>query len=268
MSFENSLVEIEDHLMILTINRAAKMNALDPLTHREMAEAMDDFATDHNLWAAIVTGVGEAAFCAGGDLSSTQGHLHDSEDQEYTLTDTGYGGITNRFDCDKLVIAAVNGFAAGVGFEIVMACDLAVASEAASFGLPEPKVGVVAYAGGIHRLPRTLTSNRAMEILLPGDFIDADTALNWGLINQVVLADQLMTEARVWAQRVLKCSPVAIRTTKQVVSRGLNNVSFEDAMAGQERGDYPVLNERCASTVTIEGIDAFVQKRLPEWRNR
>ena len=267
ISFKNVLVDIEDHVMILTINRPAKMNALDPLTHREMAEAMENFAADDDLWVAIVTGAGEAAFCAGGDLSSMQGNFDDNEEQEYTVPDSGYGGITNRFDCDKPVIAAVNGFAAGGGFEIVTACDLAVACDLASFGLPEPKVGVVAYAGGMHRLPRTLTSKRAMEILLTGDFIDADTALNWGLINEVVPADQLMTAAKVWAQRVLKCSPVAIRATKQVVRKGLNNVSVEDAMAGQERGDYLALSEWSASHDTKEGIDAFVQKRSPEWRN-
>ncbi len=89
----------------------------------------------------------------------------------------------------------------------------------------------------------------------------------WGLINEVVPADQLMTAAKVWAQRVLKCSPVAIRATKQVVRKGLNNVSVEDAMAGQERGDYLALSEWSASHDTKEGIDAFVQKRSPEWRN-
>ena len=179
MSYEFIKYEKEGHLVYVTINRAKDMNALHPPANVELSKAFDDFAEDPDAWVAIYTGAGDKAFCAGNDLKYTAEHGFDAV-KESLLSEKavkgGFGGITTRFDCFKPIIGAVNGYAGGGGTEIAMACDIIVAAEHAKFGLPEPRVGLMAGAGGVQRLPRQIPLKIAMGMMLTGKMITANLA--------------------------------------------------------------------------------------------
>ncbi len=151
----------KDHVMTVTLDRPDRLNALHPPANAELGEVFDDFADDHDMWVAILTGSGRG-FCAGNDLR------YQAEGGKQTPFPNGFGGLTSRFDLKKPVIAAVNGVAMGGGFEIALACDLIIASEKATFALPEPKVGLAALAGGLNRLPRQIGPKRALGMILTG----------------------------------------------------------------------------------------------------
>jgi crotonobetainyl-CoA hydratase len=256
---EFSRVERDGRVLVVTIDRPEVMNALHPAANRELADAFDAFAADPELWVAILTGAGERAFSAGNDLkfqAASGGRLE--------IPPAGFGGLTARFDLAKPVIAAVNGVALGGGFEIALACDLIVAAEHASFGLPEPRVGLAALAGGLHRLPRQLPLKQAMGMLLTGRRIGAREALALGLVNEVVPAAELLPAARRWADAVLECSPVSVRTTKQVATRGLRFASLEEAMSQR----YDEIRDLVLSEDFAEGPRAFAEKRPPRWKGR
>ena len=172
--------EREGHLLIVTLDRPDVLNALHPPANRELAKAFDDFAADPELWVAILTGAGRG-FCAGNDLKH-QASGGDMSGQPAT----GFAGLTGRTDLPKPVIAAVNGVAMGGGFEIALACDLIIASEDATFALPEPRVGLAALAGGIHRLPRQIGLKNAMGMLLTGRRVSAEEGQRLGFVNEVV----------------------------------------------------------------------------------
>ncbi len=265
MTYENITVEREERVCTITINRPDVMNALNPATHAEMARAFDAFEADEELWVAILTGAGDAAFCAGGDIEAMAGAETESD---YEVPASGYGGLTNRFSCDKPIIAAVNGLALGGGFELALSSDIVVASEGAMFGLPEPKIGVAAVASGMHRLVRDIGLKPAMGILLTAEFIDAQKALSLGLVNEVVPADEVLTVARDYARRILKCAPLAIRASKHCALQGLKYASAEEAMAAQLAGEFPLLDDMMRSEDTQEGLNAFLEKRKPVWKAR
>ena len=164
-------VERDGHLLQVTISRPEVMNAIHPPASFELSRVFDSFESDPDLWVAIVTGAGDKAFCAGNDLK------YQAAGNKLEWPASGFGGLTSRFDGRKPVIAAVNGLAMGGGFEIVLACDIAVASEHAVFALPEPRVGLAALAGGLHRLPRQIGHKQAMGMLLTGRRVDAAEAL-------------------------------------------------------------------------------------------
>jgi enoyl-CoA hydratase/carnithine racemase len=265
MSYEHITVEREERLCIITINRPDVMNALNPTTHAEMACAFDEFEADSELWIAILTGAGDTAFCAGGDISAMVGAQAESD---YEVPESGYGGLTNRFSCDKPIIAAVNGLALGGGLELALSSDIIIASEGALFGLPEPKIGVAAVASGMHRLVRDIGLKPAMGILLTAEFIDAPKALSLGLVNEVVPADELMATARNYARKILKCAPLSIRATKHCAMQGLKYASAQEAMAAQLDGDFEILDQMMRSEDTQEGLNAFLEKRKPNWQAR
>ena len=263
MTYTDIKTERYERIFTITINRPEKMNAVSPHTNAEMAAAFDEFARDDDLWVAILTGAGDQAFCSGGDIDK----MVDAEtEDDYPIPPSGYGGITNRHDCFKPVIAAVNGIAFGGGFEMVLAADLAVAAEGVKLGLPEPKVGTAAVAGGMHRLIREV--GRKAEILLTADPIKADRALQLGLINVVVPQPQVMAASRALAERIIACAPIAIRATKQCALNGLAHRSVEDAMAAQDAGEFELLSSMFRSADIKEGLAAFLEKRRPQWRNR
>jgi crotonobetainyl-CoA hydratase len=252
-------VERDGRVLVVTIDRPEVMNALHPAANRELGEAFDAFAADPELWVAILTGAGERAFSAGNDLkfqASSGGRLE--------IPPAGFGGLTSRFDLAKPVIAAVNGVALGGGFEIALACDLIVASETASFGLPEPRVGLAALAGGLHRLPRQIPQKQAMGMLLTGRRLSAREAFALGLVNEVVPGAELLPAARRWADAILECSPVSVRTTKQVATRGLRFASLEEAMSQR----YDEIRDLVLSEDFQEGPRAFAEKRPPRWKGR
>ena len=245
--------------------RPEKHNAVSPRTNAEMAEAFDEFANDDGLWVAILTGAGDKVFCSGGDI----GAMVDAETEaDYPIPASGYGGLTNRHDCFKPIIAAVNGFAFGSGFEMVLAADLAIAAEGAKFGLPEPKIGTAAVAGGMHHLVRQLGWKPAMEILLTGDPIDAEKALSLGLLNSIVPRSEVLTEARKLADTIVACAPLAIQATKQSAMLGLEHRGIAAAMQAQTDGEYDMLEAMFKSSDIKEGLRAFLEKRNPDFEGR
>lgn len=246
----------------ITINRAERRNAIDPETNQLMHDAMERFAADDDLWIAVLRGAGDKAFSAGGDLMALDRSLSGGE--AYVIPASGYGGLTARFDLVKPVIAAVNGLAFGGGFEIALAADLIICADHAEFALPEPKVGILALAGGIHRLPRQIPKKLAMEILLTGGRISARRALELGLVNQLVPYAQLDEAVAQMVERLMRCGPLSLRATKQMVELGLG-FSLEEAIAKQEQGYYSALNRMIGSHDVKEGVKAFSEKRPPVW---
>ncbi len=246
-----------DHLAYITLNRPEVMNALHPPCHLELAQIWDDFMADKNAWVAILTGAGDKAFSAGMDLkyAAEGGGVGGS-----ARARGGFAGITNRFDITKPLIAAVNGFALGGGFEIVLSCDIVIAAEHARFGLPEPRVGLMALAGGVHRLPRHLPLKVAMGMMLTAKPITAQDALRLGIINEVVPAKDLMPAAERWANEIMECAPLAVQATKECALEGLG-VPLRDAMAKKYESIARLLRSKDAA----EGPKAFAEKRKPRW---
>lgn len=265
MSYQTITAEREDHLYIVTINRPDVMNALNPQTHAEMAQAFDEFEQDPELWVAIVTGAGDTAFCAGGDISAM---VDAKTEDDYKVPESGYGGLTNRFSCNKPIIAAVNGLALGGGFELALSSDIVIASENASFGLPEPKIGTAAVASGMHRLVRDIGLKPAMAILLTADFVEAKKAHSLGIVNEVVAPDQVMSVARDYARRILKCAPLAIQATKQGALEGLKYANVQQAMQAQSDKKFDGIETMMQSEDIREGLQAFMEKRKPQWKGR
>jgi enoyl-CoA hydratase/carnithine racemase len=257
MANEYITVEKDGHVTVVTLNRPENLNALHPPSHAELVAAFDDFAADPQQWVAIITGAGPRAFCAGNDLKYTAaGHKLESSAK-------GFAGLTARYDLTKPVIAAVNGFAMGGGFEIALACDLIIAAENAVFSLPEPKVGLVALTGGVHRLPRQIPLKQAMGMILTGRHVTAQEGNELGFVNEVVPVGKAVEAAKRWAAQINECSPMAVRASKEAVYRGLD-VTVEEAQAGQM--SYPAIKALLASQDSKEGPRAFAEKRKPQWK--
>jgi len=263
MSYEFIRVEKKGHLTIITMNRPEVMNALHPPTSKELDDAFNAFDADPDAWVAILTGAGDKAFSAGNDLKWQAQHGGEALHKAMQELKGGLGGITFRFDLFKPVIAAVNGLALGGGFECALACDIIIAAEHASFGLPEPTVGMIAGAGGVHRLPRAIPFHQAMGMLLTARRISAQEALQMGLVNQVVPLDQLMPTAEAWAEKILACSPLAIRATKEAALKGLA-LPLEQAARTRFPGQVTLYQ----SEDFVEGPKAFAEKRKPQWKGR
>lgn len=251
-------VERDGHLLTVTISRPELRNALHPPAHEQLARVFDDFETDPELWVAIVTGAGEEAFCAGQDLKWV------AQGGAPTVPVSGFGGLTARYEVVKPIVAAVNGVAMGGGFEIALACDLIIASERARFALPEPRVGLAALAGGIHRLPRQIGLKRAMGMLLTGRAVDAAEGDRLGFVNEVVPHAELMPAARRWAEQILACAPLSVRASKQAAMRGLDAPTLKRAVEGR----YDQIHAMVKSADFREGPRAFTEKRSPHWQGR
>jgi dehydration protein DpgD len=262
MDYQYATYEKRDHLAFITINRPEVLNALHPPANEELSAIWDDFAADPNAWVAILTGAGDRSFSAGNDLKYTAAHAGEAAAPRPPLKG-GFGGITSRFDLFKPTIAAVNGWAMGGGCEMALACDIIIAAENARFGLPEPRVGLFAGAGGIHRLPRQIPPKIAMGMILTGRAIEAAEAARWGLVNEVVPRDQLLPAAERWAGEILQCAPLSVRGSKEAALTGLD-LPLETAI----RRTYDTLQAHNASADRIEGPRAFAEKRPPAWSGR
>jgi enoyl-CoA hydratase/carnithine racemase len=261
MSYQHTIYEKKGHIAYITINRPEVMNALHYDANVELGEIFNDFKQDDESWVAIFTGAGERAFSAGNDLKATAAATARGE----KLSDKSviFGGITRGFECYKPIIAAVNGFALGGGFELALACDIIISAEHARFGLPEPRVGLIAAAGGMHRLPAQIPLKLAMGMMLTGKQITAQEAYRFGLVNEVVPGTEIMAVAERWANEILECSPVSVRLTKEAVYAGLT-YSVEEAM----KLDKPRLKRLLESEDFVEGPKAFSEKRKPQWTGR
>src|SRR5258708_1901223 len=262
MSYQYAIYEKKGHIAYVTLNRPEVMNALHAAAHVELQEIFNDFKHDDESWVAIVTGAGNWAFCAGNDLKATAAATAIGEKPTGEKLPP-FGGITSGFECMKPLIAAVNGVAVGGGFEIALACDLMVAAEHARFGLPEPRVGLVAAAGGMHRLPQEIPLKQAMGLLLTGRLIRAQEAYRMCLVNEVVPAAELITAAERLANELLECSPLCVQLTKEAVLSGLS-LPIEEAM----QQDQPLLERLLSSEDFVEGPRAFAEKRRPHCTGR
>jgi acetyl-CoA C-acetyltransferase len=246
------------HVLEVTLDRPDQMNALHSAAHFELHEIFDEFERDRELWIAIISGAGERAFCSGNDLKVT------AAGGDMTIPGSGFGGLCSRFGREKPVIAAVNGVAMGGGLEIVLACDLAVADEAARFALPEVRVGLFAAAGGVQRLTRQVGRKAAMELILTGRAFSAERALQLGIINALAPSGRSLQAARDLADAVIANSPSAVRASKAA----LNKLEEIESLKAAMDANGPIFGRLLRTQDFKEGVTAFVEKRPPHWSNR
>ena len=252
------LYEADGDLAVITLNRPERRNAVDAAMTAQLREAIDRLERDARARVGILTGAGDRAFCAGMDLRAF------AAGQGAAIIEGrgGFAGFT-AYPRTKPVIAAVNGAALGGGCEIVLACDLVVAAEDATFGLPEVKRGLFATSGGVLRLPRLIPRARALELLLTGDVIDARTALGLGLINRVVPAGELLESTRGLARSIAANAPLAVRETL-----ALAHAVFSLPERGLQARNDEAWARIAASEDAREGPRAFAEKRPARWKDR
>ncbi len=247
----------EGKIAVFILNRPHVMNALDIATLNEFHEALLDFSEDANLWAGIVTGAGEEAFCAGIDIRSALYSVNRYQDCSQPFPATLMRGL----EITKPIVAAINGLALGGGLELALACDIRIAADNATFGAPEVTLGLIPSWGGTQRLPRQIPWCQAAEMILTGKTIEAQEAFRMGLINRVVPRDKLSTTAKEWAEVLCNAAPLAVRAAKEAMIKGTKlpldeGLDLEDALETFLMGteDY------------YEGIRAFNEKRKPFYR--
>lgn len=257
--------EKKGHVLHVTITRPEVMNALHYPANIELAGVWDEFAADDDLWIGVLTGEGTRAFSAGNDLKYTAelSRMKPEERPQFPRFNGGFGGLTNRYDLFKPVIARVNGFALGGGFEMAMACDIIVAADHAEVGLPEPRRGLIAGAMGVHRLPRQVPLKAAMGYMLTGRHMPAQRAYELGIVNQVVPLGDLDAAVEAWVADILRCAPLSVRASKEAAMRGLDMTLPE---AGRAEYDWEMRRRR--SDDSVEGPRAFAEKRDPRWTGR
>ena len=250
---------IADHVAHVTLDRPEAMNAVDRATEAELQHIWTAIEADRRVRAVVLTGTGTRAFCAGADVKDGDG----VSGLEYWAAPRpgGFGGIALRTTLDVPVIARVNGHALGGGFEMVLGCDLIVAAENATFGLPEPRLGRLPLDGGMALLQRQIPFRHAMGMMLTGRRITAEEALRFDLVNEVAPQDGLDAAVSRWLEGILACAPLSIRAIKQCVRRTAH-LTAQEAQAAR----LPALIEALQSKDQDEGVRAFVAKRKPDWR--
>lgn len=258
MAYEFITTEQRGNILIVTMNRPEVYNAVHFPMHHEMDHVWNEFADDSNLWVAVLTGAGDKAFSAGNDLKAT------AQGGGGTLPDTGFAGLSKRFDLEKPVIAAVNGFAMGGGFETALACDLIIGAENSTYALPEVKVGFFAATGGVQRLSRYIGRMAARDLLFTGRHLSAQEALDLGILNAVVPQSDLIEAALAKAEEIAAQSPSSVKATKRV----LNAMDVAEGLPESLEHSYVVINDLMQTEDFREGVNAFVEKRKPEWKNR
>ena len=257
------LAELHDHTLLVTLNRPQARNAVNNELMTGVGEALDHAEQNPEIWTVIITGAGDKSFCAGADLKeAATGRLGQGDDR---FTRWGFAGYVEHA-ISKPTIAAVNGFALGGGTEIVLASDLAVAVDTASFGLPEVKRGIFAGAGGAFRLARQIPDKIAMEHLLTGIPMTAARALEVGLVNRVVPAEQLLETAFGLADAICENAPLSVQTSKRI-AKGITDqhIAAEDADWARSNTESEQLMR---SADAAEGMRAFAEKRAPKWTGR
>ena len=260
MSYENLLVEIRERIATVTIHRPAVLNALNAQTVEELDRCWQVLQQDADVGVVIITGSGEKAFIAGADIKELKAY---TPPQAQAAARRGQEMLRRLEQLGKPVIAAINGFALGGGCELALACTLRIASQNARIGQPEVKIGIPPGYGGSQRLPRLIGKGRALQMILTGEPVTAEIALQWGLVNQVVAAGQLLPVAREIAGKILANSMTAVRYSLQAVNEGL------DQSLAQGLFLESVLFGLCFATPDMkEGTGAFLEKRPPQFVGR
>lgn len=253
MALENITTEVKNEVLIITINRPEKLNALNKQTIEELHETFVDAENDKNIRALIITGAGQKAFVAGADIAEFANY---SVEEGKQLSSIGHFKIFNFIEnYSKPVIAAVNGFALGGGLELAMACHIRVASSNAKMGLPEVSLGVIPGYGGTQRLAQLVGKGKAFEMIVTADMITAEDAYKWGLVNYVTSQEEILNKCFEITAKIITKSPVALRTAIKVINAGYNNkqngyeVEIEEFGKSFASGDFK------------EGVNAFLEKR-------
>ena len=260
MTFENLLIERDDAVAVITFNRPKVLNALNAQTLTDLSNAIDAFKADPGVRAIVLTGAGQKSFVAGADINELavqtpiEGKEHARRGQQIFDAIEQLG---------KPVIAAINGFALGGGCELAMACTMRFAADTARFGQPEINLGIIPGYGGSQRLPRLVGRGIALEILLTGDMISAQRAYEIGLVNRVVPAAELMTEAKKMAHLLASKAPIAVRYIIEAVHHGLD----KSLDAGQFL-ETSLFGAIASSADMKEGTKAFLEKRKAGWQGK
>ena len=252
--------EIKDHVAWVTIDRPEVLNAIDDASEARLREIWAELERNREVRAAVLTGAGDRAFCAGADVKNTG-----KEGLDYWAQPRigGFGGISIRTTLDIPVIARVNGHALGGGFEMVLGCDLVLACAEATFGLPEPRLGRLPLDGGMLLLSRQIPRKLAMGMLLTGRRVAAAEGHRLGFVNEVVPRAELDAAVARWLADILACAPLSLRAIKQIVN-ATAQLSVDQAQSLR----LPALIEALRSEDGLEGVQAFQQKRKPVWRGR
>ena len=258
-SYETLLLERRGRVAVITINRPQKLNALNIQTRAEGAAALEELREDESVRVVVITGAGEKAFVAGADIGEFEGRTAVS--QRDVMTARSLFTAVDTFP--KPVIAMINGFCLGGGCELALSCDIRVASETARFGQPEINLGIIPGGGGTQRLTRLVGEGKAMELILTGDIIDAQTAFQIGLVNMVVPAADLEGKTMELASRIAEKSPVALRMAKEAVKTASRS-NLDEGL----RREVDLFALCFSSEDKDEGVSAFLEKRKAEFKGR
>jgi len=260
MDYENIDFTVDDTIATITVNRPDRLNALNPQTMEEIGGCIGVIRRDSTIRCVIITGAGDKAFIAGADITSMV-TMSGFEEKEFAAQGLL---VLRAFEQLRVpVIAAVNGYALGGGTELALACDLILAADTARFGLPEIKLGIIPGFGGTQRLPRRVGLLRAREMIYTGDMIDAETAFNYGLVNHVYPADELMTETRALAAKIARQAPLAILQAKAAINAGID-VDLDNGL----RFETEAVGLAFSTADKKEGMTAFLEKREPQFQGK
>jgi enoyl-CoA hydratase/carnithine racemase len=253
------LVEVRDHIAVVTLNRPKALNSISHELDVELARTWDRIDSDPDIWVAVLCATGQKAFCAGADISG--GTEADAARLALGGGLTGIGGPLRTLK--KPLVVAVQGYALGGGFELAMCGDVVVAADNAQFGLPEVKAGIIGECGVMHRAIRQLPHHIALALILTGERMRAEDAFRYGLVNEVVPLAELGDAARRWAEKLTAVSPLAAQAAKHAVNVGLRG-SLETALSTR----YEPIEAYASSQDVQEGRRAFQEKRAPVWTGR
>ena len=257
--YKTLMYEKKENIGLLTINRPEKMNAISQELTAELSLLLDDIENDDELRVIVITGAGDKAFVAGADINE----LVDRDARLGRRVSRERQEIFSRIENLHVpVIAAVNGYALGAGLELALACSIRICSEKAQFGAPEVKLGIIPGDGGTQRLPRLVGQGRAMEMIITGDFIDAQEAYRIGLVNKVFPPEKLKEEAMELAKKIASRPPLAVRYAKEAVNR-----SQEDSASGFALESY-LHALSCTTEDKKEGVSAFLEKRKGKFKGK